>query len=232
MPATQKALESAVDHAAKFIERLIVVGAVGPGQKLREDEIAKKLNISRSPVREAMKLLEARGLVVRSPRKGVFVPPVTKKDIWEIYTLKMVLYTFATRLAAEKLDGLFLKKLDRIVTKMKKCVERHPPDVLRYQSLNDDFHLTIAVVSGHERLRKLIEDLAVQVHRYSYLSLKDHDHLRLSLSYHESILEALKNRDADKAESLTREHIMSGLRFLNDNETFTFKPTSEKEGLL
>ncbi len=81
---------SIVDYAKNFIEQCIVTGELSPGQRIKEEEIAKKLEISRPPVREAFKILEAEGLIRRNPRRGVFVTEITSKDVWEIYTLKMV----------------------------------------------------------------------------------------------------------------------------------------------
>ncbi|MBW1660458.1 MAG: GntR family transcriptional regulator, partial [Deltaproteobacteria bacterium] len=92
-------IESIVDIAKRHIEEWIITGQFLPGEQLKEEEISQRLEISRPPVREALKALEATGLVIRKPRRGVFVPEMTEKDIWEIYTLKSTLYEMAIDLA-------------------------------------------------------------------------------------------------------------------------------------
>ena len=85
-------VQSLSDLAREHIMKQIAQGVLIPGQQIKEEEIAGRLNISRPPIREAFKSLEAEGLVVRRPRRGVFVTEMTLKDVWEVYTLKAYLY--------------------------------------------------------------------------------------------------------------------------------------------
>ncbi len=98
-------VESIVDRTVKHLEDMIIKGKLLPGQQVKEQEIADRLGVSRPPVREAFKLLEAEGLVRREPRRGVFVTELSDEDIWEIYTLKTALYTLAVTLAIDKLTA-------------------------------------------------------------------------------------------------------------------------------
>ena len=88
-------IESITDLAKRHIQVWIIKGEYQPGQQIKEEEIAARLDISRPPVREAFKMLEAEGLVVRKPRRGVYVTEMTGKDVWEAYTLKAALYELA-----------------------------------------------------------------------------------------------------------------------------------------
>ena len=106
-------IESLVDLAKRHIQLWIIKGEYQPGQRLKEEEISARLDISRPPVREAFKFLEAEGLVIRKPRRGVFVSEMTAKDVWEAYTLKATLYEMATQLALDNISDLQIAELRR-----------------------------------------------------------------------------------------------------------------------
>ncbi len=97
---------------------------------------------------------------------------------------------------------------------MKTCVMKDPPDIIRYQFLNDLFHLTTINIIGHERLKKIILSLNNQIHRYSYKSLSDKKHLKTSYKYHKKIFQAIIRKEIELAERLTREHVVKGLEVL------------------
>ena len=101
-------IESLVDLAKRHIQLWIIKGEYQPGERLKEEEISARLDISRPPVREAFKFLEAEGLVIRKPRRGVFVSEMTAKDVWEAYTLKATLYEMAMELA---MDNMTVRKV-------------------------------------------------------------------------------------------------------------------------
>jgi DNA-binding GntR family transcriptional regulator len=205
-------VESIVDRTVKRLEDMIVKGRLLPGQQVKEQEISDRLGVSRPPVREAFKLLEAEGLVRREPRRGVFVAELTDGDIWEIYTLKTALYTMAATLAIEKLTGAGIDKLEKIVGQMEALVYgKEPCDVIRYEELNHLFHDTTALIAGHGRLRKIQQSINNQVKRVAYRSLADRRHLEQSCRYHRAILDAIKERDKARAEALTGEHILLGM---------------------
>lgn len=210
-------IRSVVDYAKDFIERCIVTGELAPGQRIKEEEVSARLEISRPPIREAFKILETEGLIKKHPRRGVFVTQITEKDLWEIYTLKMALYGLASRLATVEITEKEIKKLEKIIIGMKECVEKDPPDIIKYQSLNDSFHLATINLIRHERLKKIILSLNNQIHRYSFRSLNDKKHLLSSYGYHRKIFDAIRKRDKDLAENLTREHVLKGLEFLQVN---------------
>ena len=125
-------IQSIVDHAIKNLEDMIIKGKLKPGQKIKEQEISTRLGISRPPLREAFKILEAEGLIRREPRRGVFVSELKDTDIWEIYTLKVALYSLAVTLAVDKMKNGDIEKMEKIVTRMEDIVNGHgKPDILR-----------------------------------------------------------------------------------------------------
>ena len=174
-------IESIADIAKRNIQEWIVTGQFHPGKQIKEEEISQRLGISRPPVREALKMLEAAGLVFRKPRCGVFVPEMTEKDMWEVYTLKATLYEMATGLAMDVISERDISKLESYVKKMEVCVEKEPLDVLRYQDLHKTFHDSIMGIAGNDRLRTFASNLHNQVTLFSYKSLQDKKHLHSSM---------------------------------------------------
>jgi len=205
-------VESVVDRTAKRLEDMIIKGKLSPGRQIKEQEISDRLGVSRPPVREAFKILEAAGLVRREPRRGVFVAELTDQDIWEIYTLKTALYTMAVTLAIDRLTPGGVEKLEKIVCQMEALVHGNErPDIIRYEELNNIFHETTALIAGHSRLKKIQQSLHNQIKRVAYRSLADRGHLERSCRFHREILSAVKAGDRLRAEALTREHILKGM---------------------
>lgn len=205
-------VKSIVDRAVKRLEDMIIKGKLQPGQRIKETEISTRLGISRPPLREAFKILEAEGLIRREPRHGVFVSELSEHDIWEVYTLKIALYTLAVGLAMERMTQAGLMKLEKTVQSMEELVQgSDDPDIMKYEELNSVFHDLTAAISGHLRLRRILQSLNNQIKRISYRSFADIEHLRSSCVYHRMILEAIKAGDRAKAEAITREHIVKGL---------------------
>jgi DNA-binding GntR family transcriptional regulator len=205
-------IRSIVDHAVKNLEDMIIKGKLKPGQKIKEQEVSSRLGISRPPLREAFKILEAEGLIRREPRRGVFVSEIKDADVWEIYTLKLALYSLAVTLAVEKVRPADMEKLEKIVIQMEGIIDgNREPDIIRYEELNNLFHDAMAAMAGHGRLKKMQQSINNQIKRIAYRSFTDRKHLEVSSKYHRRIFEAIKAKDRKRAEKLTREHILKGL---------------------
>jgi DNA-binding GntR family transcriptional regulator len=212
-------IESIADLAKRHIQVWIIKGEYEPGRQLKEEELSARLGISRPPVREAFKMLETEGLVVRKPRRGVFVTEMTEKDVWEAYTLKAALYEMATELALDTISENQIRKLDAIVQRMENCVKAEYVDLLRYQEFHQNFHDQIMIISGNDRLKKISTSIHNQVCRFSYKSLQSRDNLHSSVRYHRKIMNALKERNKPLACKLMKEHVLQALdvfREMND----------------
>ncbi len=220
-------VESISDNVRKYLAECIFKGDFCPGQQIKEQEVASELGISRPPVREALKLLEGDGLIVRKPNHGAFVTRITKKDAWEIYSLKSVLYGMATELAFPLITSENIERWEFIVGEMEKCVAADPPDILEYQRLHQEFHDLMIDAAGHERLKKVSEMLHNQVKHFSSRSLVQKGHLEDSLLYHKKILASIKQQDAQLTVKLTKDHISMALEYLGD-----LKEEETEEGLM
>lgn len=217
-------IESIVDIAKRHIEEWIITGQFLPGEQLKEEEICQRLEISRPPVREALKALEATGLVTRKPRRGVFVPEMTEKDIWEIYTLKATLYEMAIDLAIPAFTKKEVARLESLVAKMEACVKNEPFNVLQYQKLHRTFHNLIMDVAGNSRLKTFAENLHNQVSMISYKTLQEREHYLSSLYYHREIMRAIKGKNIKDARELTKEHVLTALDVLRASLSETPEP--------
>jgi DNA-binding GntR family transcriptional regulator len=178
-------------------------------------------------VREAFKFLEAEGLVIRKPRRGVFVSEMTVKDVWEAYTLKATLYEMATELALDNLTVRQVAELESIVKKMEDCANSESVDLLGYQNHHQEFHDKIMLISGNERLKKFSASIHLQVCRFSYKSLQNDAHLNSSLRYHRRIINALKEKNKPLACKLMKNHVLEALDVLLDIYDLN-EETSEK----
>jgi DNA-binding GntR family transcriptional regulator len=209
-------IESLVDLAKRHIQLWIIQGEYRPGQRLKEEEISARLDISRPPVREAFKFLEAEGLVMRKPRRGVFVSEMTAKDVWEAYTLKASLYEMATELALDNMTARQIEELESSVLKMENCANAEPVNLLGYQEHHQQFHDKIMLISGNERLKKISANIHLQVCRFSYKSLQNRAHLDASVRYHRRITDALKKKNKSLACKLMKDHVLEALDVLLD----------------
>ena len=208
-------MDSIVDRACQNIQEWIVTGRFKPGEQIKEENVSQRLEISRPPVREALKMLEATGLVVRKPRRGVFVPLLTQKDVWEIYTLKAALYELVTELAMDVVSDGQVQELETLVGEMERMVGKDPVDLLRYQKHHKAFHNRLMGIAGNHRLKTFAANLHNQVTPFSYMSLQQKEHLLSSVRYHRKIIEAIKKGDGPSACRLMKQHVLDALLVLH-----------------
>jgi DNA-binding GntR family transcriptional regulator len=207
-------IESLTDMAKRYLEHWIITESLKPGQQIKEDEIASKLEISRPPVREAFKALESEGLVIRKPRRGVFVVEMSKADVIEVYMLKANLYAMAIELALEHITGEQLEELGGLVQKMEECTHIEGLDILNYQKFHRKFHIRIMNIAGNRRLQIMASNLHKQIQRFSYQTLQHKTHLITSVKYHKAIIDKMLERDTKNACDIMKEHVLDAMNFL------------------
>jgi len=219
---------SLTDITRGFLEEAIFTGKFKPGSQVKEEQVSAELGISRPPIRETFKMLEAEGLIIRKARRGVFVAEIRKKDAWEIYTLKADLYSLSITLSFDRLTGADLSRMGSVVAAMEECVQSDSPSISSYQELNTSFHDLHVDAAGHHRLKQILQTLHNQVRYFSYQTLRNPKHLRTSCEYHRKIYEAFKMGNLEATQQLTQEHIRSGLKRLDN--TFEVEGRSYKPG--
>jgi len=192
--------------ATELIRQAIIDGRLNPGQRLKEEELARELGISRTPVREALLMLHAEGLVDAAPNRGATVRSHSAEDLDDLYKLRAVLEGYATGRAAVRLT-------DEAIAGLRESCER-------FNGLLDDgaemgelvkenlvFHQTILEGAGSARLTTMVRqviELPLVYRSYVWYSPEQQ---RISGHYHSQITRALEARDAERAELIMKEHI-------------------------
>ena len=197
-----------VDDIRNYIRDSIVNYRIKPGEQLNELELIKKLGISRSPIREAFRLLEAEGFVVRHWGRGVFVREVSASDVHELFPIRAALESLAAELAVSRLTEKELKDLGRITEKMEEAAKAG--DTRVYAKLNFDFHKEIVKGARNNRLEEMIKNVGRQSMWFFFASLYFKKSLNSAMTSHKGIYLALKKRDGKLAAKCIKNHINDG----------------------
>lgn len=209
-----KAISSLTELVTRQIRELVITGEFVPGQQLKEDELCRMFDVSRPPIREAFKILEANGLLVHKPRKGVFVADLTFQDVEEVYTIIAMFYHKTTDIALKVITESDIDVLKRHLDRMVHAVGAVPHNVREYQHAHSEFHQVLIDIAGNSRIKKLEKELREQVFIFSYASFRDEGHLKASIDYHIRIYEAIRERNKEKALQLMEEHVLKAIDFL------------------
>lgn len=194
-----------VEDAYERLKEEIRTNSLPPGYQAPEPEIAMRLGMSRTPVREALIRLEAEGLVELIPRRGARVLPVRPDDMREIYEILTSLEPdAAASLAARKPGNDELKPLEQATSDMEAALE--DGDLDKWAEADDRFHLTLLELQGNRRLKGIISSLFDQAHRARIVTLRMRDLPVKSTEEHRQILEHLRQGDAEAARKAFRGH--------------------------
>ena len=195
-------------HVFDNLKQAIVRGNIAPGEWLVESHIAEMLGISRTPVREAIHKLERERLIERQPRGGFTVLGLNRDDIEETFGIRSVLEGYAARLATIKHQPKELGVLEKKIREFQQCLDQGRMDAL--PEINTEFHDSLYDLSKSPRLIHMINGLRDQIYRYRQMILKDEHLANVSNGDHIQMLKFMRKRDAEKVESLVREHILRG----------------------
>lgn len=187
----------------------VLAGAFKAGERLLERDIAEKLQVSRTPVREALKRLEAEGLLEALPKQGLAVKEYSDDDIREIYMIREALECLAAEFAAINATDADIALLDKLVWEMDRLDNDADADKLR--EIHSCFSETYNRASHMPTLIHLIESLKDQVTRFRSVSLSTPARRIETKKEHKELLEALRRRDPERASALTHVHIRNAL---------------------
>jgi DNA-binding GntR family transcriptional regulator len=182
----------------------IVAGTLKPGERLRQDTVAAEFGASHVPVREAFRRLEAQGLVVSLPRRGVRVAPLDAETIREVTAMRAALEVLAVRHAAPHVTQESLDAADRAIAETEAS-----QDIAVWEAANRRFHRALAECSGMPRLLSAIDDLHAASSRFLFATWRERDWQARSDDEHRRILEAFQRGDGDEAAALLERHILS-----------------------
>jgi DNA-binding GntR family transcriptional regulator len=201
---------SAGEGAADLIRRAILDGTLRPGQRLTEEGLAGELQISRTPVREALRVLQAEGLIQSAPYQGSTVRSYSIDDLDDIYQLRAVLEGHAARRAAQRITEEDVATLKDSCARLVSLGDATDENVARIVEENLFFHTKILEIAGSSRLgamvRKVIE-LPLVYKSYHWYSP---DQKRMSEHAHDQLTQVLAIGDVDRAELIMRAHVYDG----------------------
>lgn len=201
----------------RALRNAIVQGEFQPGERLMEVTIANKLGVSRTPVREAIRMLELEGLVVMIPRKGAEVANITVKDLKDALEVRMAIEALSVRLACKRIDEKGKEELKQVCIAFREAINsKLVPAIVEADEV---FHNTIYKLSLNPRLINIAQNLREQVYRYRVEYVKDfsyHDNL---VTEHDQITNAILLGDADTAERVMNEHIYNQEQIVIKNVT-------------
>jgi len=203
------------DEAYQRIKTLILSGRLGGGDMLDIDWLTSGLGISRTPLREALLMLEQEGLIETIPYKGTFVVDVSEKDVEEIYQVREALESLAVRLATPVIPDEELNKMQALFASIGDEIEGG--DFKRYFESDTQFHDLIVRHCGNAVLEQVLGILTDRVYRVRVFSRnRQGDHMRQSFREHCLMLDAIMERDVANAERLMAEHVRSAGKRIAD----------------
>jgi len=200
--------KSLSDQVADSIVEGIAAGSLSPGQKIIEVALADRLQVSRVPVREALKILETQGIVVSRPHRGVRVVAFDKNKIAQIYEVRLFLEKLAIRDACAKPESMarLLDRLDTVMVRMEECLRRG--DLLGVTQADMDFHREICLASENEIVIILWETLSRHMLIVFEQELKGDAERAHIVDHHRALRQALESRDPGVLSSEIESHIL------------------------
>lgn len=192
-------------QAARAIRQRILSGQLRPGQPLRQETIAADLGISRIPVREALLLLEAEGLVRIVPHKGAVVAEFSLGDVEELFGLRFILEPRLLRMSAPKLEPADFDALHAILADYSRHIRAG--NIIRWGELNTEFHRRLYHRAGQPRTEAFVNGLLVSSDRYTRIQLSSTDGVRRAEDEHQEMLSLCEARKIDEACRLLEAHI-------------------------
>lgn len=193
---------------AKMLERDIVVGRLAPDQRLTEDAVLARVDVSRSPIREAFRLLEQDGLVVRGLRRGVRVTPMSVEDLDEVYEVRVPLEGLVAAAAAKRAVAPDIARLREVAAKLAGDEVMAQPEA--YLDANLSFSQALYATARNATLTRLAMGLAKQTLRYRFLAYDKVPEFRHeSAVAARSLCEAIEAHDADRAKALQADLLRS-----------------------
>jgi len=199
---TQESLKSQI---IKALWQLIIESKIMPNEPMREVQLTELLNISRTPLRDALQQLEWEGIVVSEPRKGYRLSQFSEADIFEIYPLRAKLESFALELSGVPTKKV-LDELNEINLKI--LNSKSPREVVE---LDESWHILLISNCPNQRLLKMIKTLHLQSQRYEYAYMAMKKTVEKSSNQHENIILQLQNGQLQKATELLAENNLVGM---------------------
>lgn len=185
----------------------ILTGELKPGERLMEIHLAKRLGVSRTPIREAIRMLELEGLVKMVPRKGAEVARISKQDIQDVLEVRLALDSLATRLACERISEEQKEELKAAARNFIDATETK--DATKIALADVQFHDVILAASHNKRLVQMVNNLAERIYRYRLEYIKDEKNHQGLVEEHAKIMNSVLLGDKESACIAAEIHIVN-----------------------
>ena len=193
------------DVVFNTLRQAILRGELKPGERLMEIQLANKLGVSRTPIREAIRKLELEGLVLMIPRKGAEVAEITEKSLRDVLEVRRALEELAVQLACEKITKEEIRELERVAKEFQQVVKSS--DITEIAEVDVRFHDIIYTATDNQKLIQLLNNLREQMYRYRVEYLKRDGVFPQLIAEHEAIIRHIENNEKEKATEVMCRHI-------------------------
>lgn len=194
------------DEVFNTLRERILKGVYKPGERLMEIHLADQLGVSRTPIREAIRMLELEGLVKMVPRKGAQVAKISKEDLQDVLEVRKALDTLSVKLACERITEDEIKLLNNAEREFEKAFASK--DVREIAEADVAFHDVIHAATKNGRLKSMISNLAERIYRYRFEYIKQQsDGGKTLMLEHREIMRCIESRDVESAVKATEIHI-------------------------
>lgn len=196
------------------LERLIMVGELAAGERVSEQAIAQRLNVSRGPVREAFRALTEAGLLIAERNRGVIVRKIERDELLELIEVRAALEGEVAAFSLPRLDAEVFARMDRIVEDMREIAATGASD--RYFALNVSLDRILLDMCPNRKLVEIYNLVTRQMKLYRRLRLQDRQIMAQSVANHARLIEVLKSGDADRVRTAFRNHVLDARSHILD----------------
>jgi DNA-binding GntR family transcriptional regulator len=207
MSALSLAPRALYEEVAELLRQRIFRRELEPGSWIDEVKIAQEYGISRTPLREALKVLAAEGLVTMKVRRGAYVTEVSEQDLAEVYHLLALLESDAAGVVAQQATDAQLKELQGLHKELEAAVKHRD----QFFTLNERFHMRLLEIAGNRWRNQMVADLRKVMKLNRHNSLLKSGRIQESLAEHAAVVEALVRREPEAAVRRMQEHFRNGL---------------------
>lgn len=214
-PAVNEKENTKSENLTEYLIEAIVEGQIAPGSKISEPELAKRFQVSRGPLREAIMRVEGLGLIERIPHVGARVIQFSHEKLLELYAVREALEGMAARLAVRNITEIEIAGLETLLSTHSEHIDQVDGASYFHQQGDFDFHYRIIKASRNSQLISLLcDELYHLLRMYRYQSPRSQSRPVEALDEHKFILQAIRNRDEELAEILMRRHISGSRRLI------------------
>ena len=203
--------EKATYHVrvADMLRDMMMTGKLKEGDKVNENELCSTMGISKTPLREALRVLSVEGLIKLVPNRGAFVTQPTYEEIEEMFDVMSLLEGFCASEACEKMRSQDFTHLEKLHSQLEKHYELR--DQEGYIRINNQYHSFLQEMAGNRILNQIINGLRKKILLYRFQSLSAPERFESSIREHRNLLEALRQRDSPRANLLMQAHLKNQL---------------------